>query len=156
METRFYSAVHAAALRKKNRTWRTVSALVWALTLAGFVFCILRRSTLNAERMEVWATAVLTLGGWIAIAIRDCAVNYLRAMSEHEERILSSDGEKREVRGTVTLDKKPVSISRSIDVRGVRVQTSDGPVRLLVNAAFAKELEKAARQGELTLRSVEG
>ncbi len=145
MKTCFYRAEHVSALERKNRIWTAVFALVCA-----------GRTTLNAGRMELYATAALTAGGWVAIAIRTCALNYLRALCEHEERILSSGEEAREVRGLVTLDKKAVHIFRSIDVRGVRVKTEDGALRLLVNAAHARELERAAAQGELTLRSVEG
>lgn len=156
MKTCFYRAEHVSALERKNRIWTAVFALVCAVTAGFCVFFILRRTTLNAGRMELYATAALTAGGWVAIAIRTCALNYLRALCEHEERILSSGEEAREVRGLVTLDRKTVHIYRSIDVRGVRVKTEDGALRLLVNAAHARELERAAAQGELTLRSVEG
>ena len=156
MKTSFYRAEHIAALREKQRTWNIVFALACAATFALFLFFVLRRNTLNASRMEFWATAAVTAGGWVAIAIHDCAVRHFRTLRDHEERILSSEEETREVRGLVTLDKKRVRIPRSIDVRGVRVQTEEGSVRLLVNDTFAEELEKAAEQGELTLRSVEG
>ena len=136
--------------------WRAVFALVCVLTLGLIVTCAAARTTLNASRMELWATAALTGGGWLAIAIRDCALRYLRALCAHEERILASEEPARDVRGLVTLEKKTVPISRSIDVRGVRVQTAEGPARALVNAACAKELERLAAQGELTLRVVEG
>ena len=156
MKTVFYCAEHIAALKRKNRIWNAVFAIVCALTLAAVVFFVLRRNTLNAKRMEFLATVALTAGGWIAITIRECAVRYFRALYEHEQRILASEEEVREVRGTVTLDKKSVHISRSIDVRGVRVMTEVGAVRLLANAAYARMLEKAAAQGELSLRAVEG
>ena len=156
MNTSFYRAEHIAALRRKNRIWNAVFVLVCLATLGLLVSFILRRDTLNASRMEWYATASLTLGGWAAIAIWDCALRYNRALREHEERILSSEEDERVVRGLVTLDKKRVHISRSIDVRGVRVQTAEGPARALVNAACAKELERLAAQGELTLRVVEG
>jgi hypothetical protein len=156
MKTSFYRAEHIAALERKNRIWRAVLALVCAATLGVCLCFILRRNTLNAARMEFYATAAMTVGGWIAITIRECALRYGRALREHEARILASEEEPRELRGLVTLDKKTVHVSRSIDVRGVRVKTEDGAVRLLVNAAHAKALEKAAAQGELTLRSVEG
>ena len=156
MKTVFYRAEHIAALKRKNRIWTGVFALVCALTLGLVIYCAAARTTLNASRMELAATAGAVLGGWIAIAVRDCAVRYLRALREHEERILASEEYVREVRGLVTLEKKSVPIARSIDVRGVRVQSAEGPVRLLINAAWAKELEKAAAQGELTVRAVEG
>ena len=156
MKTVFYCAEHIAALKRKNRIWRAVFFLVCALTLGFVVYCAAGRTTLNASRMEIWATAALTGGGWLAIAIRDCALRHFRAMWEHEERILASEEPARDVRGLVTLEKKTVLISRSIDVRGVRVQTTDGPVRLLINSAYAKELKSLAAPGELTLRSVEG
>ncbi len=156
MKTCFYRAEHVSALERKNRIWTAVFALVCAATAGLCLFFILRRTTLNAGRMELYAIAAMTAGGWVAIAIRTCALNYLRALREHEERILSSGEEAREVRGLVTLDRKTVHIYRSIDVRGVRVKTEDGALRLLVNAAHARELERAAAQGELTLRSVEG
>ena len=95
-------------------------------------------------------------GGSIAITVNDCAIRYSRVLRAHEERILASEEETRELRGLVTLDKKRVRIARSIDVRGVRVQTAEGAVRLLINEAFSEELARAAAQGELTLRSVEG
>ena len=156
MKTSFYRAEHVAALKRKTEKWNAAFTLVCAATLAIFLFFVLRRNTLNAARMEFWATAAVTAGGWIAIAIHDCAGRFYRTLREHEERILASEEEPRELRGLVTLDKKSVRISRSIDVRGVRVQTAEGPVRLLVNETFAEELGKAAAQGELTLRSVEG
>lgn len=156
MKTVFYRAEHIAALKKKNKSWTVVFALVCALTLGLVVYCAAARTTLNSSRMEFWATAVLTGGGWLAIAIRDCALRHFRTMWEHEERILLSEEEPRTLHGLVTLDKKRVHIPRSIDVRGVRVQTAEGPVRLLINGAFAKELERLAAQGELTLRAVEG
>ena len=156
MKTCFYRAEHLAALERKNRIWKLVVALVWAATLGLCVFFVLRRDTLNAARMERYATAALTLGGWIAIALNDCALRYGRALREHEARILSSEEEPRELRGIVTLEKKRVHISRSIDVRGVRVQTAEGPVRLLVNDANAAALQKAAARGELTVRAREG
>ena len=156
MKTTFYSAAHAAALKEKNKKWNRVFTLVCVLTLGLVVFFALRRNTLNAARMELYATAALVVGGWIAIAIEDCALRYGRAVREHEERILSSEEPAREVRGAVTLEKRRVSIARSIDVRGLRVQTADGAVRLLVNDAFSKELEALASQGELSVRAVEG
>ena len=156
MKTVFYRAEHIAALKRKSRIWTLVLALVCALTLGAVVYFAAARTTLNAKRMEFLATAVLTGGGWVAIALADCALHHCRALCAHEERILASAEPAREVRGLVTLEKKRVSISRSIDVRGVRVQTADGPVRLLVGAAFAKELERASVQGELTVRAVEG
>lgn len=156
MKICFYRAEHVAAIERKNRIWTGVCALVCALTLGLVVFFALRRNTLNAARMESCATAALTLGGWIAITIRDCAMRYGRALREHEERILSSGEEARELRGTVTLEKKRVHISRSIDVRGVRVQTAEGAVRLLVNEACAAALAEEAAQGELTVRAREG
>ena len=156
MKTCFYRAEHIAALRRKNEKWNVAFTLVCAATLALCFFFALRRTTLNAERMEYCATAAVTVGGWIAIAIYDCALRHFRAMREHEERILASEEETRELRGLVTLDKKRVRIARSIDVRGVRVQTAEGAVRLLINEAFSEELARAAAQGELTLRSVEG
>ncbi len=156
MNTSFYRAEHIAALRRKNRIWNAVFVLVCLATLGLLVSFILRRDTLNASRMEWYATSALTLGGWAAIAIWDCALRYNRALCEHEERILSSEEDERVVRGHVTLDKKRVHISRSIDVRGVRVQTTEGPVRLLVNEACAAALAKEAAQGELTVRAREG
>ncbi len=156
MKTCFYRAEHAAALRRKNKKWNVAFAFVCVATLALFLFFALRRDTLNAERMELYATAAVTVGGWIAIAICDCALRYFRMLREHEERILSSEESVTELRGLVTLDKRRVRIPRSIDVRGVRVQTAEGAVRLLINDAFSAELEKAAAQGELTLRSREG
>ena len=156
MRTQFYSAAHAAALERKNKRGNAVFALVCALTLFSVAFFALRRGTLNAKRMEFCATAAMTLGGWVAIAIADCALRCRRALCGHERRILASAEPARELRGLVTLDRKNVSIARSIDVRGVRVQTADGPVRLLVAAAFAKALEREAAHGELTVRAVEG
>ena len=156
MKASFYRAEHIAALKRKNRIWNAVFALVCAATLGLCVFFALRRNTLNAARMELCATAALTVGGWVAITIRDCAIRYGRALCEHEERIFASGEEGREVRGLVTLDKKRVHISRGIDVRGVRVQTAAGVVRLLVNDACTPALEKAAAQGELTVRAREG
>ena len=137
MKTVFYRAEHVAALKRKNRIWTAVFALVCVLTLAAFLCFVLKRNTLNAKRMEFLATAVLAIGGWIAIAVRDCAVRYLRALREHEERILTSAEPVREERGRVTIEKKSVPIARSIDVKGVRVQTAERPVRLLINAAFS-------------------
>ena len=156
MKTVFYCAENIAALKRKSKIWGVVFALVCALTLGLTVFFAASRTTLNASRMEWLATAALAGGGCVAIAVRDCALRYLRARREHEERILASEEYAREFRGAVTLEKKTVPILRSIEVRGVRVQTADGPVRLLVNAAHAKELKRAAAQGELTVRSVEG
>lgn len=156
MKTVFYRAEQLAALRRKNRTGRVVLALVCAATAAAVVVCALRRNTLNAERMELFATAALTLGGWIAITLRESALRHSRVLREHIERILASAGEERKVRGSVTLEKKRVAISRSIDVRGVRVQTAEGVVRLIVAEVYSKALEKAAAQGELTLTAVEG
>ncbi len=156
MNTSFYRAEHLAALKRKNRIWKIVDALIWLLTLGLCLYFILRRDTLNAARMEFRATVSLVLGGWLAIAVWDCALRYLRALREHEERILASEEEERVVRGSVTLDRKSVHISRSIDVRGVRVKTEEGSVRLLVNSAFAKALGEAAAQGELTLHAKEG
>lgn len=156
MNTSFYRAEHIAALRRKNRIWNAVFVLVCLATLGLLVSFILRRDTLNASRMEWYATSALTLGGWAAIAIWDCALRYNRALCEHEERILSSEEDERVVRGHVTLDKKRVHISRSIDVRGVRVRTEEGAVRLLVSGVFSGALEKAAAQGELTLHAKEG
>ena len=156
MKTVLYRAEHIAALKRKNEKWNVVFTLVCATTLALFLFFAMRRNTLNASRMELYATVAVLIGGWIAIAVWDCALRHFRTMREHEERILASEEEVRELRGLVTLDKRHVRIPRSIDVRGVRVQTDDGVVRLLINDAFAGELEKAAAEGELTLRSVEG
>ncbi|MBR0040795.1 MAG: hypothetical protein IJP64_05390 [Oscillospiraceae bacterium] len=156
MKTVFYRAEHIAALRRKYKRWTVVFALVCALTLGLVVYCAAARTTLNASRMEWLATAALTGGGWLAIAIRDCALRHFRTSWEHEERILASEEPARDVRGHVTTDKKHVSIPRSIEVRGVRVQTAEGPVRLLINASFAKELERLAAQGELSLHAVEG
>ena len=156
MKIAFYRAEHVAALERKNRIWRAVHALVWVAALGLCVFFALRRNTLNASRMELYATAALTLGGWIAITIRDCALRYGRALLEHERRILSSGEDERVLRGAVTLDKKRVHIARSIDVRGVRVQTAGEAVHLLVNDAFAAALRREAAQGELTLHAKEG
>ena len=156
MKAVFYSAEHIAALKRKSKIWSVVFALVCALTLGLTVYFAASRTTLNASRMEWLATAALAGGGCVAIAVRDCALRYLRALREHEERILASEEYVREVRGLVTLEKKSVPITHSIEVRGVRVQTAEGSVRLLVNAAHARELERAAAQGELTVRAVEG
>lgn len=156
MKTVFYRAEHIAALKRKNKIWRVVFLLACALTLALVVCFAACRTTLNASRMELFATAALTGGGWIAIAIRDCALRHFRTMWEHEERILLSEEEPRTLHGLVTLDKKRVHIPRSIDVRGVRVENDDGTVRLLINSEYAAALEREAAQGELTLRAVEG
>ena len=156
MKTQLYSAAHAAALKEKNKKWNLVFVLICVLTLGAVVFCALRRSTLNAARMELCATAAMTLGGWIAIAVEDCVLRANRVLREHEERILSSDEPVRELHGAVTLEKRGVRIARSIDVRGLRVQTAEGTERLLVNNAFAETLAREAAQGELTLRAVEG
>lgn len=156
MKTVFYRAEHIAALKRKSRIWTLVLALICALTLGLVVYFAAARTTLNAKRMEFLATAALTLGGWVAIAVADCALHYCRAQCAHEERILASAEPAREVRGPVTLEKKRVSISRSIDVRSLRVQTARESVRLLVSAAFAKELAREAARGPLTLRAVEG
>ena len=156
MKTVFYRAEHIAALKRKSRIWGVVFALICALTLGLTVYFAACRTTLNASRMEWLATAAFAGGGCVAIAVREGALRYLRALREHEERILASEESAREVRGAVTLEKKTVPISRSIEVRGVRVQTAEGSVRLLVNAAHARELERAAAQGELSVRAVEG
>lgn len=156
MKTVFYRAEHIAALQRKSKIWKAVFALVCVLTFGAAAYFAASRSTLSAKRMEFYATVAMTAGGWLAIAIADCALRPRRALCEHEARILASEEPARELRGLVTLDKKGVSISRSIDVRGVRVQTAEGPVRLLVAADFARALERQAAQGELTVRAVEG
>ena len=156
MKIEFYRAEHLAALKKKEKLWRAAFVLVCTASALAVAFCALSRTTLNAARMELYATGALTVGGWIAITIREAALRYLRALRGHEERILSSEAEERRLRGLVTLEKKRVHVSGSIDVRGVRVQTPGGAVRLLVNDAYAGALKKAAAQGELSLTAVEG
>ena len=136
MKIEFYRAEHLAALEKKEKLWRAAFVLVCTASALAVAFC--------------------AVGGWIAITIREAALRYLRALRGHEERILSSEAEKRRLRGPVTLEKKRVHVSGSIDVRGVRVQTPGGAVRLLVNDAYAGALKKAAAQGELSLTAVEG
>lgn len=156
MKTVFYRAEQLSALRRKEKNWRVVFALVCAATAAALAALALGRTTLNAARTEWIATAALTLGGWVAITVRICAQGYYRALREHCERILASTEEARALRGTLTTEKKRVHISRSIDVRGVRVETSEGTVRLLAAERFVKALQKEAAQGELTVKAVEG
>ena len=156
MKTSFYRAEHIAALRDKNRKWNAVFTGIAVLTLLGVIVCAACRTTLNAARTELLAISVLTVGGWAAIAVWDCAIRPNRVLREHEERILSSEEGKREVHGIVTLDAKAARIVGSVNVRGVRVQTEEGPVRLLVSEDFAPALRAAAADGELTLSVTEG
>ena len=156
METSFYSAGHAASLREKNRKWNRVFVIVCALTAAACLGCALGRTTLNAARMETLATVLLTLGGWAAIAVWDCALRPNRTLREHEERILAAEEEARNVSGKVTLQEHAVRIAQSINVRRVSVETAEGTESFLISEDFAAALSDAAASGPLTLRVTEG
>lgn len=156
MKTVFYRAEQLAALRRKNRIWTVIHALVWLAALGLCLSFMLRRTTLNAGEMQLRSTLALLFGGWAAITVGQCAARYTRALLAHEERILASGEEPRIVSGSVTLEKKPVHVPRSIDVLGVRVRNAEGGARLLVCCEFAGALRKAAARGDVTLHAVEG
>lgn len=160
MKTTFYRAEHAAALKRKNRIAKALLALV-AAGAAGLIalFC-LRTNTLNAPRMELYATLTLLLAGWIDITLSVAVLRYDRALCGHIERILASQEEGRWIRGRVTAEKKRVSIPGSIEVRRLRIETAEGAERAYVCTRYASELDKALAEtddgGERTLLLIQG
>ncbi len=157
MKTSFYSAEILAAYEKKNRIWKAVLAALCLAALGLIVLFCLRTNTLNAPRMEGYATLTFLLAGWVAITIHGAALRYDRALAAHIGRILEAQGEERRVRGRVTVEKKSAAIPGSIDVRRVRIETADGTERAFVGAPFAAALEKAAAaDGETTLCLIGG
>ena len=157
MKTSFYSAAILAAYEKKNRIGKLVLAALCLAALGAIVFFCLQTNTLNAPRMERYATLTFLLTGWIGITIHGALLRYDRALAAHIGRILAAQGEERSVRGRVTVENKSAAIPGSIDVRRVQIKTADGTERAYVAAPFAAALEKAATaERETTLFLVGG
>ena len=150
MKTCFYTAEHIAAVKRKNRIGNGIFVLLWALALGLCVSFCLRANVLNASRMELCAVLTFTLAGWIGITLTNAVLRYNRALYRHEERLLG-EGQERKLRGRLRLEKKAAQIPGGLTVRSLRLETEEGELRLHVAEIFARELERAAAGGELTV-----
>ncbi len=138
------------ALEQKEKKRKAVCLAAALLTLAVCVGCCLAAKTATMAAMEKAAAAACILGGWFVLYWRRFGLQDARQEMIHARRMLAGPAE--ELAGTVALTGERLRIKSSILVYPLRLEDTERPQLLYVNARVADGLRAALAGGPKTLR----
>lgn len=138
------------ALEQKEKKRKAVCLAAALLTLAVCVGCCLAAKTATMAAMEKAAAAACILGGWFVLYWRRFGLQDARQEVIHARRMLAGPAE--ELAGTVALTGERLRIKSSILVYPLRLEDTERPQLLYVNARVADGLRAALAGGPKTLR----
>jgi len=147
-----FDAKKMKKLKFEYQLVQVVIALIAVVTVGAIYLICKMTGTLNASDMELKATIIFLLAGWVEIYLIINVYLSKKAQTLHGQML--SEDERTEVTGPAEVGKNRIKIKDSVTVRQVRVKTQDGTKTLNIVEDRAKEIEKI--EGPVKFQVVHG